>query len=319
MPLPDNGRDREAASFLATSTTEGDGAPARRVVAVSSSGGTPTVDTELPAARLMAAGLTLPTAPDVLAGLMGYNGTTLDPVMTGAIAAAGVSAATGILQALGVAQYNSTNPTVTNGNYGHLQIGSRGSLRVELWSANQASAAFSVVQTAADALANPAQVGITTYGMAYNGTTWDRLRSIINATNSVGTGIAAVGLVAQLDDTSPTTITENQFGNVRMSPTRALYHEDGPYIMGRVTADGQIKGSAGFLHTISVSVLTATPTAGLLTIYDSLTETGTILYTMWVPTTLVSNNVRLDVPFGTGLYVAFDATLASVAVTVSYR
>lgn len=56
----------------------------------------------------------------------------------------------------------------------------------------------------------------------YNGTTADLQRSIINATNSIGTGIMAAGLVAQLDDTTPTTITENQFGNLRMSPNRAL-------------------------------------------------------------------------------------------------
>ena len=57
----------------------------------------------------------------------------------------------------------------------------------------------------------------------YNGSTWDRVRSIINATNSTGTGIAAAGLVGQFDDVSPTAITENQFGNVRMSANRNLY------------------------------------------------------------------------------------------------
>jgi hypothetical protein len=43
-----------------------------------------------------------------------------------------------------------------------------------------------------------------------------------NALNSTGAGIKAVSLVAQLDDTAPTAITENQFGNVRMSPNRGL-------------------------------------------------------------------------------------------------
>lgn len=57
----------------------------------------------------------------------------------------------------------------------------------------------------------------------FNNTTWDRQRSIINATNSTGTGIQAVGLTAQLDDTSPTAITENQFGNLRMSANRNQY------------------------------------------------------------------------------------------------
>jgi len=69
------------------------------------------------------------------------------------------------------------------------------------------------------------RLSVETTGHTYNGSTWDMARSIINATNSLGTGIAAVGLVAQLDDTSPTTITENQFGNVRMSSRRALLVE----------------------------------------------------------------------------------------------
>lgn len=91
------------------------------------------------------------------------------------------------------------------------------------------------------------------------------------------------------------------------------------FTTGRVTADGQIKGSAGFLHSISISPVTATPTAGLLTVYDSLTETGTIIYTEWVFATAPGHTIILDRVFTTGCYVGFDATLANVAVTASYR
>lgn len=59
-------------------------------------------------------------------------------------------------------------------------------------------------------------------GMLSNGTTADVQRSAVNATNSTGTGITAAALIAQLDDTTPTTITENSFGNLRMAPNRAL-------------------------------------------------------------------------------------------------
>lgn len=65
--------------------------------------------------------------------------------------------------------------------------------------------------------------GLTVGPWAYNGTNWDRVRSIINATNSTGTGILAAGILAQFDDVSPTAITENQFGNLRMSANRNLY------------------------------------------------------------------------------------------------
>lgn len=59
--------------------------------------------------------------------------------------------------------------------------------------------------------------------LTYNGSTFDRQRSVVNATNSTGTGITAAGILAQFDDTSPTSITENQFGNIRMSANRNLY------------------------------------------------------------------------------------------------
>jgi hypothetical protein len=61
--------------------------------------------------------------------------------------------------------------------------------------------------------------------MLFNNSTFDRKRSIINGTDSTGTGIQSAGLVAQLDDVAPTAITENQFGNIRMSSRRALLVE----------------------------------------------------------------------------------------------
>lgn len=69
---------------------------------------------------------------------------------------------------------------------------------------------------------NTAIFPVVNNNLIFNGTSYDRLRSVINATNSTGTGIVAAGLVAQLDDTSPTTITENQFGNLRIDTARQL-------------------------------------------------------------------------------------------------
>jgi hypothetical protein len=86
----------------------------------------------------------------------------------------------------------------------------------------------------------------------------------------------------------------------------------------RVTADGQIKAGNGFVHNISIAPTTATPTAGLLTIYDSLTEANTIIYSEWVFATTVGHTINLDVFFNTGLYVGYDATLANVSCTVGY-
>lgn len=79
--------------------------------------------------------------------------------------------------------------------------------------------------TLADNLVLPSTSIVGSAQEVYDGTNLDLARSIINATNSTGTGIQAAGLVAQLDDTSPTAITENQFGNVRMSSRHALLVE----------------------------------------------------------------------------------------------
>jgi len=75
-----------------------------------------------------------------------------------------------------------------------------------------------------DGISNTQPVGfIKTLTAIFNGTGWDRLRATSNGLNSVGTGITAAALVGQFDDTTPTSITENQFGNVRMSANRNLF------------------------------------------------------------------------------------------------
>lgn len=76
----------------------------------------------------------------------------------------------------------------------------------------------------ADALSNTNNfLPVSAYALLYNGTTFDRFRSIINANNTIGTGILAAGILSQFDDVAPTSITENQFGNLRMSANRNLY------------------------------------------------------------------------------------------------
>jgi hypothetical protein len=76
----------------------------------------------------------------------------------------------------------------------------------------------------ADAVSNTL-TGVPTYsrGLLFNGTTWDRWLGAANALNSTGTGLGTAQIVGQFDDVAPTAITENQFGNVRMSANRNLY------------------------------------------------------------------------------------------------
>lgn len=77
----------------------------------------------------------------------------------------------------------------------------------------------------ADGASNPTTPTVGAAGLLWNGATWDRRKSVAAAQDTTGTGIAAVGIQAQFDDTSTTTVTENQFANLRMSTRRALLVE----------------------------------------------------------------------------------------------
>ena len=87
----------------------------------------------------------------------------------------------------------------------------------------------------------------------------------------------------------------------------------------RVAADAQIKSGHGILTSLTFAQTDAAPTAGTITVYDSLTETGTKIFE-WNLTTavFVPFTVYFDVAFGLGLYIGFTTT-ADVAVTASYK
>ena len=85
----------------------------------------------------------------------------------------------------------------------------------------------------------------------------------------------------------------------------------------RAIAAGQVKAGPGTLHALTVSAVTATPTAGLLTIYDSLTATGTVLYAEWVTAGVLPHAIVFDTAFLTGLFIGFDGTLANISVTAA--
>lgn len=143
----------------------------------------------------------------------------------------------------------------------------------------------------------------------YNNASYDRPRSIINSTNSTGTGIQAVGLTAQLDDTSPSTITENQFGALRLSGDRSLITTP------RATTPSQTSVAG---NSISVSLLASNNNRKGATItndssavlYIKLGSTAsTTSYTVSVAGSAAAPFTYYEVPFG---YVgAIDGIWAS--------
>ncbi len=87
----------------------------------------------------------------------------------------------------------------------------------------------------------------------------------------------------------------------------------------RVTADALVRTGNGKLHTISIAPTTATPTAGLLSVYDNTAESGTIIFSEWVFATTPGHTIILDAVCRNGVFVGFDGTLANIAVTCTVQ
>lgn len=85
---------------------------------------------------------------------------------------------------------------------------------------NSTGTAISASTTNSDTLAagaNPTNLNTNSWVRLWNATNGSRWYQAADGLNSSGTGIATSGGVAQCDDTSPTALTENFFGNVRIT------------------------------------------------------------------------------------------------------
>ena len=166
---------------------------------------------------------------------------------------------------IGAVLDDAATATVTENQAQSLRMSSRRALLVEGVASGTninvnlaASAATVTVDSelpAAAALADAASATPTTptvgaVGLVMNATTLDRQRAVVNALDSTGTGIAAAGLVGQLDDVATGTVTENQFAPVRISSRRAILIE------------GVASGTAITVGTHDVGSITTAVTPG---------------------------------------------------------
>ncbi len=112
-------------------------------------------------------------------------------------------------------KYNATNPTLTDGNRGDLQLGLRGSLRVELFTPGSTVSAGYLVDNAdgVAAVSSAQRLGTVSRGTVYNGTNWDRAPG--DATNgadvNVKTSVLPTGSAtsaAQTDKSQFTKLTD---------------------------------------------------------------------------------------------------------------
>jgi heptaprenylglyceryl phosphate synthase len=173
-----------------------------------------------------------------------------------------------------IKEINAITPLMGNGVTG------TGSLRVTIASDNTAFAVTPTGNfTAADGIALTSSMKVASIGEVYNGTTADLARSVTNGMNSTGAGIQVTGLAGQCDDTSPTAITENSWGNQRIDcATHAQYAENLPsasaaagiaaVVSGSLETGHVLKAGAGNLYGVEVATTTV---AGYLEVFNSTT------------------------------------------------
>lgn len=140
-----------------------------------------------------------------------------------------------------VAQWNGVAPTAAAALADNFANPTAPPVGAFLMGWDQASANWDRIQqnSPIDNTTAGASLSTMSFGMNFDGSTWDATRGAVNGLNSIGTGLQTAQLVGQFDDTTPPTITENQFGNLRMSSKGVLY--------------GQIRDASGVERGANVS------------------------------------------------------------------
>lgn len=183
--------------------------------------------------------------------------------------------------------------------------------------------AAAALADAASATVSTATVGAVPLLM--NATTLDRARAVINTLDSVGTGIAAAGIVGQLDDVSTTAVTENQFAPVRISTRRALLVEGvasgtAVPVSGAVTANagtGTLAVSAASLPLPSGAATAANQVIPVTATTATLTNTASSATNVTVQASNASRKGLILYNDSTQVaYVKFGATASSTSFTV---
>lgn len=178
--------------------------------------------------------------------------------------------------------YNATQPTVTTGQRVDCQSSTRGEILVAI--SNGASVA-SIVSSSNDAATSVNGLAVVPKPQIYNGTSWDRQRSIQGAsTATTGLGVTAVAVAPA------------------------------PYARISTNATTAVKSGAGELHSICINTKGAT--ANTATVYDNTAGSGTIIAV--VDTTSNVGCLTYNLGFATGLTIV-TATGTAPDMTVTYR
>ena len=149
------------------------------------------------------------------------TGTNLHTVVDSGAVNATLQAGSALVGKVGIDQTTpgTTNKVTVGSDVVHTVIDS-GTTAVTQATASNLNADANLKTVGGNAVSTVA-TGVQKVGIADSGGT--AFLSAASALNSTGGGLLAVQVAGQFDDTSPTSITENQFGNLRMSANRNLY------------------------------------------------------------------------------------------------
>ncbi len=191
------------------------------------------------------------------------------------------------------------------------------------------------ITAGADAVSNTAtRLGVSSWLKAFNGTTWDRVRSGITTIGSTFTGFLNT-LPWAIYNASPTVRTEGQGGplqanargalNVTLEtrlngedPNADVMKVEQQYVYTNITTQTTttVKSGSGMLHAI---VLNTPVASAVVTIYDNTAGSGTLIGTITLPGTLLSSGpvtVMINGKFNTGCtIVTSGATMNITALT----
>lgn len=153
----------------------------------------------------------------------------------------------------------------------------------------------------------------------------------VHASGDTGVMALAVANEAQTSISSAdgdyTPVGVNRKGTVYVQEVGAPAYEDNTigvakveqrFSYTKVSADTQIKASAGFVHSL-IFAATGAVTAGVITLYDNTAESGTVIWTGTIQTGLNPTTIMLNTTAATGIYVGYDGTIANVSTTVTWR
>jgi|GEM_PF-6040057 len=191
--------------------------------------------------------------------------------------------------------YNSTRPTFTTGERGDLQIGSRGSLGVTLFSENTQTP-ISALRDNLDAVATTGsdnRLAVVSRNTVFNGSSWDRMPG-----STVGVNVVPIGNVTLSDSKGFIGLTTSVNGQAWPDPKTfiglvTIGHTPNVAVVGNVT----LSDSKGFIGLVTVvQSSTSRSIVGNVTLSDSKGFIGLVTVVQSSSSRSIIGNVTLSDP-----------------------